>query len=52
MAQRRPALLYDTLLVPTAAASASESFAVGATGTHFDIEDGEDPPPKSTTTAT
>jgi hypothetical protein len=52
MAQRRPALLYTTFDDPTAAASASESLALAATGTHVDTVDFVDPFPKSTTTAT
>jgi hypothetical protein len=37
---------------PTAAANASESFALDATGTHLDTVVIDDPLPKSTTTAT
>jgi hypothetical protein len=52
MAQRRPEAAYDTLSSPTAAARASESWAVDDTGTHLDTDDMDDPLPKSTTTAT
>jgi hypothetical protein len=40
------------LSVPTAAASASASWAFEATGTHFETVVVADPFPKSTTTAT
>jgi hypothetical protein len=52
MAQRRPELPYATLDAPTAAASASESWLLDDTGTHFDTVDIDDPFPKSTMTAT
>ena len=52
MAQRSPELAYETLEEPTAAASASVSLAVDATGTHLDTVVIDDPFPKSTTTAT
>jgi hypothetical protein len=52
MAHRRPEVAYETLPLPTAAASASASCALDATGTHFDTVDMDDPFPKSMTTAT